>query len=338
MHACSQYDPTCNTQTPLTGNDAYFYDPAGQRLIVEVGSKSRVITSAAPDNSSGADGDSAWQVRMALVGSDGMPLDQRLPLGCTQANGCVSSSGPTVTAVDCGGTYAFSLNEVAQTAVFRIPTSISGTVTLDSCPSAPTSMPTTPVGVTLATGAFPLSHAYYGGNVGVSGGDAATFTNSTLATGSIANCGKLTVYLPGGGVPAWAVVGSPNEYRGSAISGSLRVTCPGTAASSLPRSYNPYVQVTSAMCSSSTHQGRYTYTGVIANGQPQYALGTTGYYLRWSPAWSKWIVAGSANPADNGAWCQLPATTADYSAAAFGECWQPKRAAHRRVISDSCDP
>lgn len=310
------YDPTCKAQLPLKTYDATVYDPAGSRLLVEAGAKARVFNS--PVNT--ADADSGVWTRMAYLGADGAPVDAAYALGCAPGAGCASAA-PTVAPAACGGSYAFSLTAVAQAATYRLDASVSGAVTFSVCPPDPATV-STPIGVSVFFGPFPVSHAYHGGNVGVSG-DAATFLNNTSGGGPVAKCGVLTVVVPSG-LTTWVVVGSPNAYRGTGLSSSLSVTCGGSPR----RSYSPSVYVSSAMCSATSMTGLYTLVeGVTAAGQPVWQRAAGGAYLRYYTGCTgcvstpQWFISPSL---DGGSYyCVVSTAGADYTALTpnWGGAW-----------------
>jgi hypothetical protein len=309
-------DVACSVQTQVKFSDAYLYDPADQRLLIELGPRERIIPG--PDNATAQD--SAALVRLVYLDAAGVSLNAAAEeTGCTD-DGCAMSPAAvdaTIANLTCGSVVPnITLTSVRQVAVFRVVASPSSSpyMTIDTCPPDG-SAPAVPVGVSVFVGGFPVSHAYYGGNVGGSG-DAfsdVTYTNY-IGTASLP-CGRVSIAVPGDGLPAWVVVGASGTHRGRRVSVSVNATCSTRGA----LSWFPSAIMTSSICSSGSSAGPYA---LVANstfsGQPVWRqVKSPNRFLTWSG--SRWTVVTSVG--DSAYFCQL-GTTADYTKSAknWGVC------------------
>ena len=200
-------DRQCSVFYPIRPYDATVVDSGVVRFLVEVGAVKRVRAGSA----STADTDSAVLVRMLPLDDHGLPFDGSAPLGCTPA-GCAVI--PTVTAVPPLSTpqrFSRNFSAMTPTAVFSITVTDDSVINVTTCGDTTYA---TPIGLSAFFGAFPVAHAYYGGNVGVTGHvnspgrvDPAQYGGTCFAI-NFATAAGTTVYV---------VAGSPGDLRGSRV-------------------------------------------------------------------------------------------------------------------------
>lgn len=307
-------DVSCTEQVPLSTNDAFVYDVAGARILIELGSKFLVFPgNSSPNGSSGntTDQDSAIYTRMAYLDATGSPLNPSFAIAGCNNDGCV----PSRTQIDASiknltcGSVRINLDSVNQVRVFQLsPSLTSSSVLLTTCPlSGPLSKNST--GISVFVGGFPTSHAYYGGNVGNSG-DA--FSQTTYnSTGSTTDCASVALVVPSG-LTTWVVIGSPGENRGSTVSFNLTVNC----NNSVQQSWFPRVFLPSSQCSSSAAGWFYVMPGVFVNKAPVWKS-KSGFFLKFDGN-RYWIVADNINSVLY--YCRVLGTTYSSIVPGFGVC------------------
>ena len=225
-------DPKCKWPRPIEPFDATVFDAAKARLLVEVGPSQRVF----PGGATTAAADSALLVRVLPLDDAGLPIDGSAPLGCT-ARGCAAL--PTVTPITASGVVPVSLSEVAPVAVFSFQPATDTVISATTCLTGaragrfPYSVPLALSGF---IGPFPTAHAYYGGNVGVTGDVNSPGTLQPVLWN--ATCFTINFAVRAGST-AWVVAGSPGAARGSALADGA-VTFSLSAGSTVAASMEQY--------------------------------------------------------------------------------------------------
>ena len=211
-------EPLCESQGPTVQiNDAYVYDRAGTRTLIEVGNASQIFPTSTSNNDLQ---NSALQLRVSFLASNGRRLTDSLPSGCSTLTGMCPSD--TFTDVTTSGVFARDLSAATPIALFRFQVSTNSFLYATTCSATSSTSPyPVPVGLSAFFGGFPTAHAFYSGSVGLSGDEFSpgSLTNLTKSM----HCSNLTLSLRVG-APLWLVVGSPGVYRGSAVSVSLTIT------------------------------------------------------------------------------------------------------------------
>jgi hypothetical protein len=304
-------DPFCTQFPPIQHYDAFIFSPNDTRTLIEVGPRSVIFDTARPD-------DGALLVRVAQLDRNGLSIDGASPLGC-HAGGCASL--PDVTIVPplpppSSSTFPISLSNLSPTAVFSISAPSSTSVAVSTCiPGV-----TYPAIASLSAfyGGFPASHAYYGGNVGLTGdANAPGSLNASAVWPS--GCTHLNVFV-GAGATVWIVAGSPGPARGTSMSGGVVFTfSSGASASTYPLASPTAV---SGGCAS---WGSTVFFALPGGGANVYFNGNNKW-LRFSAAAKAWGVFSAASDASatnsGGMSCSIAGTSnrTDADPALIGVC------------------
>ena len=216
---CSE--PLCKEQAPLARDfDAFVYDRNGTRALIEVGALTANVIPNTPNIANTDLQNSAYQVTVSYLGSNGRKLGAALGWGCSVDTGICPSN--FYTDVFTSSFLTARLSSTTPVALFRVITPSSGTVTINACNSA--AIPLAPIGVSAFLGGFPTAHAFYSGSVGVSG-DAVD--PGVLPSAPFATCANTTLAVATGRV-VWVAVGSPGNFRGSVITASVTINLRGS--------------------------------------------------------------------------------------------------------------
>ena len=275
-------DPFCKIQRPITSYDAVVWNANETRLLVEVGGAEQMLGTDPVD-------DAALRVRVALLGTDGLPLDRTIPFGCT-ATDCATL--PTIVSVTTAGVYPASFSALHPVAVFKVTSASGATIVSASTCASGVSYPAA-AGLSAFFGSFPASHAYYGGNVGMTGDVNAPSDDLDASWYPATNCFS-TSFPVAAGATVWVVVGSPGAARGTEMSGSVTFTYGGAlSGSSFPVVSPP----ASGTCSYKTK----TFTALPKSGSdlPVFATSDGSRFIRYSAYYSGWIVDDVTTDAAN---------------------------------------
>ena len=150
---CYRDPSTCTSQWQIAANDAYVFDPAGLKLLIQVGSSVRII----PGSAATLDQDSALNVRIAYLDGTATITDPSV------------APRPYVpmTSVAATGTLSYTLSPSSPVSVYKVVSATATYVSAQIC--CVSSCDLSVMGVSAFLGGFPAAATYYGGNVGVTG-------------------------------------------------------------------------------------------------------------------------------------------------------------------------
>ena len=265
-------NPFCSTQRPIRSHDAVVWNANETRLLVEIGGAAQVLGADPVD-------DAALRVRLALLGTDGLPVDGATPLGCT-ATDCATL--PTVVAVPATGSFATSFSALHPVAVFRVTSAAATVVNATTCANG-VSYPAV-AGLSAFFGSFPASHAFYGGSVGMTGDANAPSEDLDASWYPPSKCFSLA-FPVAAGATVWVVAGSPGASRGTVMRGAVTFTFGGSLPSTFPVISHP---LTDTACSFKTT----LFTALPKSGTdlPIFASPDGSRFIRYSALYGAWII------------------------------------------------
>jgi hypothetical protein len=212
----------CREQAPLArAFDAFVYDHSGTRALIEVGAFTANVVPNTPNITNTDLQNSVYQVTVSYLGSNGRKLGAALPAVCNVTTGLCPAD--MYTDVPANSSFVRFFSGTSPIALFRAIISSDGAMTIKACNRANPPLTVAPIGVSAFLGGFPTAHAFYTGSVGVSG-DAVS--PGEVPSAPFATCANTTLAVAAGRV-VWVAVGSPGNFRGSALSASVTITMGG---------------------------------------------------------------------------------------------------------------